>query len=320
MKSMRRAVVPTARHCACNVVVMRWSMPLLIAIATACQPEPAISVEPLWLSSAQMTTRALQMSIHAPTHVRYRADVLGSEPQPVELTFTNPSDEPVDVSGLNVDFRARRNGKAIACIPFHPAVERPSARLGPHASLVVDRDLCSLPVLGGYDIEALASFGSPWIEPVAATFHVDVEPSRHGNVPVPIGEHHELFAAMGATLARLPFTIAEWRSGAYHVALRLTNASDKVALLGVARITFRVTKDAKPLECSDTRDVTLPSDIGPGLTVTATVPVTCVVDVQGHYEIRAELELADNPTPTALGFFRVEITGDPLVFLPVLPY
>jgi len=140
------------------------------------------------------------------------------------------------------------------------------------------------------------------------------------NVPRALASYPNLYAAMGGNLTGVKFTQPEWKAGAYHVVVRVSNGSTVEVPLGDAQMIFRVTRDNRPLACTDTKPVDFPERLAPGDTATASIPVTCLIDVKGHYQIHANLAFNRDEVETELGVIHVEVTSDPLLYLPVWPY
>ena len=134
------------------------------------------------------------------------------------------------------------------------------------------------------------------------------------NLPRALDTYPNVYAALGGDLAGVRFTRPEWESGAYKVVLRITNASTVPVPLGDTEMLFRVTKLHQPYACTDTKHVTLPRRLQPGESATAKIPVTCLIDVKGRYEIHAMIGEVE------LGEIHMEVTSDPLLYLPMWPW
>jgi hypothetical protein len=94
----------------------------------------------------------------------------------------------------------------------------------------------------------------------------------------------------------------------------MTNASTVPIPLADKDMVFRVTKLHQPFACTDTKHIDLPKRLEPGGSAIARIPVTCILDVKGQYEIHAmigEIELAE---------IHVEVTSDPHLYLPIWPW
>ena len=150
----------------------------------------------------------------------------------------------------------------------------------------------------------------------AGSFGLEVV-ARNTRVPQPIDGRPGLYVAMGGDIAGVRFTAAEWASGTYHVVLRFTNGGTTDVPLGGANAIFRVTKDKQPLACSSTHALALPDRLPPGEAVyEVNVPVTCLIDVKGRYNIEASVAMGDGTREATLGELGVEVTSDPLLYLP----
>ena len=60
------------------------------------------------------------------------------------------------------------------------------------------------------------------------------------------------------------------------------------------------------------------AELEPGESWLAPVPVTCLIDVKGRYDIHAAIETDDEETP--LADLSVEVITDPLLYLPIIPW
>lgn len=260
----------------------------------------------------------LRISVEAPSGAPYRASVLGTSPQTVELTFGNVGPDPIDLSGLRVAFDVRRGAVKIACAARDDWPKREVVMLAPGRRTTLARELCSLPLPGKYAVDVRVGLATDAGTERAGAFGFRVT-AAGPNQPHEVDGHPSIFAALGGNLSGVRFTRSEWRSGAYHVVVRLTNAgTTPVHLASPAEIVFRVTQQGHPLACSATYDLPLPGAIAAGESATRTVPVTCVVDVQGKYDIEATLTMGGRET--RLGELSVEVTNNPLLYLPILPW
>lgn len=286
---------------------------ILLAAFVACvQPTPPVAV-----SSAQTTSATIAESpspitvvVHGPPITPYRSDILGSKPQNVRIDITNDGDRPRDVSDLRIEFFARRGAVPFLCESPEAVPPREDKTIPPFGTATFNRELCSLPLPGKYVIDVTTTTGDAIR---AASFDFVVHAGER-NVPRALDAYPNLYAALGGDLSGVRFTRPEWESGAYKVVLRVTNASTVPVPVGDTDMVFRVTKLHQPFACTDTKHVDLPKRLNPGESAIAKVPVTCILDVKGRYEIHAmigDVELAE---------IHVEVTSDPLLYLPLWPW
>jgi hypothetical protein len=269
------------------------------------------------VESAPKVDRLLELDVHVASSGPYRSEVLGSKPEPVTIEVKNPSDYTRDLSSPLLTFIVRRGATPIRCAPGGGVPAQDPTSVAPGASATFLRALCVLPLPGHYDVRVVASFGG---RPARATsFAFDVVPTQK-NLPRPLASYPNVLAALGADLTGMKLTRPEWQSGAYRVGLRVTNTATVPTPLGDATMIFRVTKEGRSLACSDTKPVKLAPRLAPGESATATIPVTCLVDVEGRYEIHASLVFARDGVETELGEIFVQVTSDPLIYLPIWPY
>jgi hypothetical protein len=261
----------------------------------------------------------LGVVVRGPQQTPYRTGLLGTKPELVQIAVLNATKKPYDVSGARIAFRPRRNGVVMACAQVDAVPLRESHWMRPGEIVVFERELCSLPLLGTYGVDVLVGFGENDSVALAGSFNVQVY-AKAARVPQPVQSRYGVFVAMGGDVAGVRYTPTEWKTGTYHVVLRFTNAGTDTAPLSVggASVIFRVTKDKQPLACSSTHDITLPPSLESGHDVVVRVPVTCLIDVKGRYEIDASLTMAGETRETPLGSLAVEVTSDPLLYLPQL--
>jgi len=260
----------------------------------------------------------LRVAVEAPSEAPYRATLLGSNPQTVKLTFGNVGTTPWDLSNARVAFDVRRGAVRIPCAARNDLPRHELRVLPPGQTTTVLRDLCSLPLPGDYVVDVRVALKTDG-EPQRAGSFSFVVTAAGPNVPHEIAEQPGLFAAMGGNLTGVRYTQPEWQSGAYHVVVRLTNAStNPIRLPHPAQVVFRVTKQGHPLACTATYDLPLPAEVDAGESAARSVPVTCLVDVQGKYDIHASLAMGGEET--RLANLGVEVTSNPLLYLPILPW
>jgi len=263
------------------------------------------------------THPGLRVSIRAPASAPYRPTILGSDPQTVELALANASRAPIALAGARVDLEVRRGAVRIPCAARNDLLVREVPTLAPGGATTLARELCSLPLPGEYSVDVLLALPEDAVFARAGSFSFVVKPVGK-NVPRPVAGSIGLFAAIGGDTTGVRFTRPEWKSGAYHIVVRLTNASPNPAALPPAQVVFRVTKQGQPLACTATYDLPLPSSLAPGESAARTVPVTCLIDMRGRYDIHASLALEEEETP--LADLTVEVTDNPLLYLPVIPW
>jgi hypothetical protein len=287
--------------------------PLLLAVLCACvQPAPVVPVSSVLTTSATVVPgeSPITVTVHGPPGSPYRAELLGSKPENVAIAITNDGDRQRDVSDLHIELYARLGAVPFLCDSSEGVPSREPKTIAPHATATFERELCSLPLPGKYAIDVTTTTGDSIR---VASFDYVVHAGEN-NVPRAMGTYPNLFAALGGDLAGVRFTKPEWEGGAYHVVLRVTNASTVPVPVGETDMIFRVTKLHQPFACTDTKHVVLPKRLAPGESATAKVPVTCILDVKGKYEIHAmlaDLELAE---------IHVEVTSDPHLYLPIWPW
>ena len=259
---------------------------------------------------------ALQVTVRAPHTAAYQGELVGSQPKRVDVAVVDVSGGASDISGAHIAFRPHRNGVLMKCPPVDAVPLREPHWIRPEETVVFERMLCSLPLPGRYSVDVLMGFGGTEALTRAGSFDIEVT-AKGPRVPRAVQSRPGLWAAMGADLAGVRYTAAEWKAGTYHVVVRLTNAGSGDVEVGRGKVSFNVSREGHPLACTSSHDLTLPATLASGDDVAVQVPVTCLIDVKGRYQIDASLALGDEET--ALGSFGVEVTSDPLLYLPTWP-
>lgn len=285
-----------------------------LLLSASCVEQPPVVVSTRVTTTAAVVEKPspppLRITVHAPKETPYRAEILGGKPQNVEIVLANDGDEPQDISNLKIAFAARHGATPFRCDVAEAVPPREPSAIPPHETVALQRQLCALPVPGHYVVDVETTIdGATRV----ASFDYEVHAGEK-NVPRVLPHYPQVFAALGGDLAGVRYTRREWESGAYHVILRVTNASTLPEALGHMNMEFRVTKDRHPLACTDTKAIDLPSRLLPGESALVKIPVTCLVDVKGGYDIHAVLD------ETELAEIHVEVTSDPLLFLPIWPW
>lgn len=281
---------------------------LLFAGALACA-EPVAPAQPA-ASSAPNAAEGVTTIVHAPSELRYRSDVLGSELAEIAIDVVNGTDRVIDASAISVDARARFGATSMPCRLRDEHVGRASQWIAARTTATITRNLCSLPLVGDYTIDVTTAYaGVTASHPVA----LRVVPT-HDVMPARV-DASAFVVAIGGAPKQLRYTARDWQSGSFSVALRVTNVTPSIASVPAAQITFRVFKEHQPLSCTSTHAVDLPSALEGGASAFANVPVTCVIDVRGTFDIEPEIAFAGF-APLALGSFHVEVTSDPQIYLP----
>ena len=255
--------------------------------------------------------------MHGPRASAYRAELLGSKPERALVSLTNTSSELADVSSVRIAFKPDRNGIPMQCPSVDDLPLREPRTLRPKETVVFERELCSLPLPGHYTVGVM--LGRDGLEDaLVGSFAVDVT-AKGPNIPRELPSHTGLYAAMGADLSGVRYTSAQWEEGTYHIVVRLTNAGILAVPSGDATVMFRVRRNRLPLACTSSHDIVVPRALAPGDNIAVRGPVTCLVDARGVYQIDASIALPPGDGEVWLGAFDVEVTSDPLLYLPTWP-
>jgi hypothetical protein len=230
----------------------------------------------------------------------------------VGIELTNVSKARVEVDVPHATFVALREGVAFPCEPMVDAdhgVREPSA-LDPGATFAYRRQLdCHLALPGTYTIAVRLALGH--VEPVPVG-EVRIELVARGpRVPRPHASMPGLFAMVSGDSASRPQGDAK---GGYAVVVALVNGSARPIDLPASRALFRVTRVGTALPCMD-EPVALhpPARLAPGATHVERVPVSCVMNKPGAYDVDAAL-LVGQERESAMGRVRLSVSEDPLLF------
>lgn len=230
----------------------------------------------------------------------------------VGIELTNVSKARVQVDVPHATFVAKREGVPFPCEPMidadHGVREPPF--LDPGATFSYHRQLdCRLALPGTYEIAVSLAFGH--VEPVPVG-EVRVELVARGpRVPRPHAGISGLFAMVSGDTASRPQ--GDTKTG-YAVVVALVNGGTRPIDLPASRALFRVTRVGTALPCMD-EPVALhpPPRLAPGATHVERVPVSCVMNKPGAYDVDAAL-LVGQERESAMGRVRLSVSEDPLLF------
>jgi hypothetical protein len=284
---------------------MRDRRSFAFALVLACAQPPQITAPLASVTTAQAPR--VDLDVRAPAEVRYHRAALESEPVEIAVRIDNATDRVVDTSALVIDVIAHLANTTVACRRVEDDLAR-EPQVAPHTSLTLTRNVCSLPVVGDYALDVVTTLDG-------ATEHHSLGLRVVPDSGVVHARVDAFVVAMGGAPLQMRYTAREWQAGAFRIGIRMTNLSPRDAVTGNARITFSVTKDGQPLSCTSTVAIALPSLITSGRSAVVSVPVTCVIDVRGKFDIAAEFTLGE-AAPVSLGSCRVEVTTDPQIYLP----
>jgi hypothetical protein len=256
------------------------------------------------------------------TALPYRPSALGVAGHHVGIAFQNTTRGYLELGELRVTFSARREGVEFPCRPLvGPAGgEREPSRLRPFEGYVFERDLdCQLTLPGRYAIGVQLTLGSG--APIALPdLPIDVEPrgsrapQQHPGVP-------GLWAMIAGDKNARPLSAEGFARGGYAVVIALVNGGPRPLELRGARVLFRVTRVGTPLPCMD-EPVALrsPATLAPGASHFERIPVTCVMNKPGTYDIDSALLVDQDPRELPMGRTRVTVGADPTVVFPPRAY
>lgn len=240
----------------------------------------------------------------------------------VGIAFENTTRGHLELGELRVTFSARREGVEFPCRPLVGAAggEREPTRLRPFEGHVFERDLdCQLTLPGRYVLGVKLSLGGA--TPIALpALPIDVE-ARGERAPQPHPGVPGLWAMSAGDKNARALSAEGFARGGYAVVVALVNGGPRALELRTARVLFRVTRVGAPLPCMD-EPVALhpPPTLGPGQAHFERVPVTCVMNKPGTYDIDSALVVDQDPRELAMGRTRVTVGADPTVVFPPRAY
>jgi len=149
--------------------------------------------------------------------------------------------------------------------------------------------------------------------------------STSAGVAMKVGERDPLRCGLASKRLPGPFAIVTGDNASrpqgsaaqpgYAVVIGIVNASPRAVGLPGTRVLFRVTRVGSSLPCMDEPvAVHAPSKLDPGQTYVERVPITCVMNKPGTYDIDSALLVGDDGREAALGRVRLTVSNDPLLF------
>lgn len=303
------------------LIPMRPITMLLLAFVAACSWSDAIPpVAPRRGEAILAAHPLVHARLKAVPQTSYELTALRAVPSSVAVELMNTGDETVVLGTVRLSYYATRDAVAFPCngTPSPPDGAREPTSLRPHESFAFERQVdCLLPLPGRYDIQVFVGYGddeatrdlvgSFSLTVVATPRSPQAYPSRPG-----------LFAAMIGREVTRPLSPEAWARGDYHVILAVTNAGPTPVPVGRGHLALVVNRRGSPLPCSGASEpVVFPELLMPGATATATAPLACAPALEGTYEIAGRLGLEGSPEELEVGRFGLEVTRDPLRFVPM---
>jgi hypothetical protein len=298
-----------------------------VALATAsCSPPRTSSlVMPTPSSSAvpaPSDAQGRELAGHPGLSVRllsrrripYDPNMLGAGGTSLGVELTNTSNAEIPVESLHAFLSPTREGVPFPCVADISAgggIREPKS-LRPGEAFTFHREIdCRLTMPGTYDVAVKVEVGPA--KPVdAGRFSFELE-ARGPRVPRPHPAVPGLFAIVTGDNASRPQGSAA--APGYAVVIGIVNAGPRAIGLPGARVLFRVTRVGTSLPCMDEPVVVhSPSKLDPGQTFVERVPITCVMNKPGTYDIDSALLVGDDGREGPLGRVRLTVSNDPLLF------
>jgi len=261
----------------------------------------------------------LSIRLSGVNEARYNPAALGLSAEHIALSVTNPSSADVDMSAFRVWFTAKREGVRFPCADrlVARAEEREPKILRAKESFRYEREIpCMLSLPGIYNIEVSVSLDSSARRFSVGTFSLNLIGSQK-NDPRPHPAAPGLYGAvMGNPFSR---PMPPHSSAKYTAVVALVNASPSPIYDLSGAVVFRVYKVGQSIPCMESPvPLHLPRVLPSGETFTESVPVSCVLDALGDYDVVGSLDAAagGEPKSAELGRYRLTITNDPLLFTP----
>jgi hypothetical protein len=302
---------------------------LFAALAVACRESPQ-RTEVAWpaptaAEAALGGTRLLhhpdlRATVRAPERVLFGSTVNGLDEAQVSISITNGAPSPADVGGVRVSFSAEREGIAFPCEPQPVADAR---TLDPHRSFETTWSLrCWTPLAGAYTVRAFLALGgdpSSGRGDLAGVFPLEVvDPTKRAARAV--AARPGLFALAGGEVETLPAGDSGGGKGGYRIAVVLTNGSADPVAPGTARVELAVFRVGTTIPCTGEATLRSLSALPAGDVQVLHVPVTCIRDQPGDYDVVVRLAIGDAAAPLAdIGRVRVRVTRELGIFIPLPP-
>jgi hypothetical protein len=309
-----------ARHPPCDVPGVHLSRSaltiVLASLAGGCvaSTPPGPSVAPPAASPALLAP-PLRLEARAPSTVAFGSTDLGRNDALVAIRVTNEGDAPVLVGDLRVAFEVRRGATAFACERQVSARDFDAASLRPGESFTAETPLrCWTPLPGTYDGRAVVAVGGASAA-LTAPFRFEVTDPR-GDASRPYPTRPGLYVLAGGALQTLPIPDASPEERSYHAVVVLVNATPREMALPPARVRLDVYRSGDPLPCTSQVSLRPVAPIPAGAVDVERIPVTCLRERRGAYEIHASVAFDDDP-PASAGRFRVRVTDDLGVIVPI---
>lgn len=289
-------------------------LPALVLSLLACGSASMNAPQP-----PEVTVSALQglsVELSAPGAVPYKVSVLGPGDVHVALKVTNVTADARAIDGLTVALTAMREGVAFPCRVARSGDGREPRTLAAGASYTFERDLsCMLPIQGLYAVNVYAALGRAPTPGAAAdrvgSFSLRIDATQD-NAPREVPGFPGLFAVMSGNPFARPLPKGAWEPGAYRVVIAFVNGARQSYEDLSARIVFRVYKVGEALPCQESPvALRLPSRLEPGALHLERVPVTCVINAVGDYDVVGEVGVDHGTGPLELGRFRIHVTDQP---------
>lgn len=269
--------------------------------------------------SAETSSSPLTVRLTGVSEAKYNPAALGLSAEHIELHVTNPSSSDVDLGAFRVSFQATREGVRFPCSEraVERAVEKEPKVLRARESFRYEREIgCSLPLPGVYTIEVFISLDRSNRRFRIGSFSMNLVGSQK-NDPRP----HPAAPGLYGSVVGNPFVrpMPPHNSMKYNAVVALVNASPTPIRNLSASVVFRVYKVGQSIPCMESPvPLHLPSVLSPGETFTESVPVSCVLDGLGDYDIVGSLDATtgEGEKSADLGRYRLTITNDPLLFTP----
>lgn len=254
--------------------------------------------------------------------VAYRPSALGLAGHHVGIALQNTTGGYLELGELRATFTARREGVEFPCRAAvgHASGEREPRRLRPWEGYVFERDLdCQLTLPGRYTIAVTLTLGGA-VPVTLPSLSLDLE-GRGGQVPQAHPGVPGLWAMLSGDHNARPLSAEGFAKGGYAVVVAVVNGGPRPLALRGARLLFRVYRVGTPLPCMD-EPVTLrpPAVLRPGESHFERIPVTCVMNKPGTYDIDSVLLVDQDPRELPLGRTRVTVGADPNVVFPPQAY
>ncbi|MGO8997709.1 MAG: hypothetical protein ACLQVI_30700 [Polyangiaceae bacterium] len=249
---------------------------------------------------------------------------LGLNEGAVSVTITNTGRSSVPVGVVGVAFTTWRGDVELPCISQTPDRANDADALAPGESFTATVNLgCWTPIAGNYvsrvfvQLDASDGGGKTRGDFAGEIGFAVLDPSDRAAREAP--SHRGLFALAGGALRTPPIGELEPAERGYHVTIVFVNAGPRPLALPPVRASLRVYALGSTTPCAGESMVRSLPPLASGAIQVVHLPVTCVRDRQGDYDVVVHVlfEGEGEASGFDVGHVNVRVTRDLDVIMPL---